>query len=383
MLKKLLVCYHYYRLKRIYIILLLLVLFFLFDVGKDFFVKKVFGPKNVEVPIGSIETKLAPNDIEIVAEKLNIPWEIAFLPSGELLVTERGGKLLKIGKETRTIAEIKGVSHIGEGGLLGMALDPKFSDNNFIYLYSTTGVKGDLKNRVERYKLNGEELLDSKVILDGIKGSSNHDGGRISFGPDGLLYITTGDAEEPKLAQDKNSFNGKILRIKKDGGIPEDNPFRNAVYSMGHRNPQGIAWDKNGNLWETEHGPSGAQTGNDEVNMITKGGNYGWPDIKGQITKDGMIPPIIESGKSDTWAPSGMVIAGDTLFFAGLRGEALYELDTISLRLTSNFKSQYGRLRTVSSDKEGNLYIITSNKDGRGKPKDGDDKIIKIPLNKL
>jgi len=370
-------------LKRIYIILLLLVLFFLFDVGKDFFVKKVFGPKNVEVPIGSIQTKLASNDIEIVAEKLNIPWEIAFLPSGELLVTERAGKLLKIGKETQTIAEIKGVSHIGEGGLLGMALDPKFSDNNFIYLYSTTGVKSDLKNRVERYRLNGEELLDPKVILDGIKGSSNHDGGRISFGPDGLLYITTGDAEEPKLAQDKNSLNGKILRIKNDGGIPEDNPFGNAVYSMGHRNPQGIAWDKNGNLWETEHGPSGAQTGNDEVNMITKGGNYGWPDVKGQITKDGMIPPVIESGKSDTWAPSGMVIAGDTLFFAGLRGEALYELDTSSLRLTSNFKSQYGRLRTVSSDKEGNLYIVTSNKDGRGKPKNGDDKIIKIPLNKL
>ena len=284
-------------------------------------------------------------DTEVVAQNLDIPWEIAFLQSGDLLVTERSGKLLKIGSETKVIKEIEGVRHIGEGGLLGLTLHPNFSVNNFIYLYSTTQDSNGISNRVERYRFSNDTLSERKVILEKIKGSSNHDGGRITFGPDGYLYITTGDAETPNLAQDKNSLNGKILRIKDDGGIPEDNPFGNAVYSLGHRNPQGLAWDKNGTLWETEHGPSGIQTGNDEVNIIIKGGNYGWPTIKGDQTKEGLISPIIQSGTKDTWAPSGMAYYDGSLFFSGLRGEALYEAKIRNgnkLDLLTHFKQEFG-----------------------------------------
>ena len=320
-------------------------------------------------------------DTEVVAQNLDIPWEIAFLQSGDLLVTERSGKLLKIGSETKVIKEIEGVRHIGEGGLLGLTLHPNFSVNNFIYLYSTTQDSNGISNRVERYRFSNDTLSERKVILEKIKGSSNHDGGRITFGPDGYLYITTGDAETPNLAQDKNSLNGKILRIKDDGGIPEDNPFGNAVYSLGHRNPQGLAWDKNGTLWETEHGPSGIQTGNDEVNIIIKGGNYGWPTIKGDQTKEGLISPIIQSGTKDTWAPSGMAYYDGSLFFSGLRGEALYEAKIRNgnkLDLLTHFKQEFGRIRAVVLGPDGYLYLSTSNQDGRGQTKEGDDKIIKI-----
>ena len=320
-------------------------------------------------------------DIEVVVQKLDIPWEIVFLPNGDLLVTERSGKLLKIGSETKVIKEIERVKHIGEGGLLGLTLHPNFSVNNFIYLYSTTQDSNGITNRVERYRFSNDTLSERKVVLEKIKGSSNHDGGRIAFGPDRYLYITTGDAESPNLAQDKNSLNGKILRIKDDGSIPEDNPFGNAVYSLGHRNPQGLAWDKNGTLWETEHGPSGIQTGNDEVNLITKGGNYGWPTIKGNQTKEGLIPPIIESGSKDTWAPSGMAYYNGSLFFSGLRGEALYEVKIRNgnkLDLFTHFKQEFGRIRAVVLGPDGYLYLSTSNRDGRGQVREGDDKIIKI-----
>ncbi len=295
-------------------------------------------------------------------------------------MTERQGNLLKIG-EDKKIIKIEGVKHIGEGGLLGLALDPKYSENNYIYLYSTTGDGGGVSNRIERYKLSDTSLTDRKVILSGIKGSSNHDGGRIKFGPDGYLYVTTGDAETPALAQDKNSLNGKILRVDREGNPPPDNPFGNRTYSYGHRNPQGLAWDSTGNLWATEHGPSGTQTGNDEINLIKKGGNYGWPEIKGDQTKDGMINPVVQSGRNDTWAPSGEVIYKDSIFFGGLRGEALYQakiLSSTKLELQAHFKSKFGRIRTVNLGPDGYFYFLTSNRDGRGTPEQNDDKIIKI-----
>ncbi len=217
--------------------------------------------------------------------------------------------------------------------------------------------------------------------MAGIKGSVNHDGGRIAFGPDGYLYITTGDAENSHLAQNKNSLNGKILRIKDDGSIPSDNPFGNAVYSMGHRNPQGLAWDKDGTLWETEHGPSGIQTGYDEINIITKGANYGWPEIRGEQTKEGFVSPVIQSGSKDTWAPSGMKYWNGSLFFSGLRGEALYEAKISKenkLNLITHFKQRFGRIRAVVLGADGFIYLSTSNRDGRGQVREGDDKIIKI-----
>jgi len=318
---------------------------------------------------------------EIIAKDLQIPWDIAFLPSGDLLVTERAGKLTRIGIQTKVVAEIDGVKHIGEGGLLGIALHPNFLTNKFIYLYSTSQTTKGIMNRVERYRLSNDSLSEKITILEGIKGSKNHDGGHISFGPDGYLYITTGDAEVPNSAQESLSLNGKILRIKDDGAIPVDNPFGNAVYSMGHRNPQGLAWDAKGNLWETEHGPSGTQTGFDELNRIQKGGNYGWPILKGDQIKEGYIAPTLHSGSNDTWAPAGLVYFQGSLFFTGLRGEALYEAkinEDSTITLSTHFKSEFGRLRALRLHPDMSLYVSTSNTDGRGFKKKSDDKIIKI-----
>lgn len=316
----------------------------------------------------------------VVVSNLNIPWELVFLPTGEMLITERPGNILKISQEKKII-KIQGVEHRGEGGLLGLALHPDFKDNSFIYLYLTTRTASGLINRVERYKLIGDSLTDKKIILDNIPGASFHDGGRIAFGPDKLLYITTGDAGNTKNSQDKSSLAGKILRLTDNGDIPKDNPFGNAAYSYGHRNVQGITWDSLGNLWATEHGRSGLQSGLDELNLIIKGENYGWPDIEGDKTKKGMRTPAIHSGPDDTWAPSGAVYFKGSIFFAGLRGEALYEAKISGSKVISlkeHFKGEFGRLRTVVVGPDGYLYILTNNKDGRGSPKLDDDKIIKV-----
>jgi glucose/arabinose dehydrogenase len=358
--------------------------------AKKFIVGSLFSPTESPIPTGisymdesaiqETPSTIPKEDIEVVAENLKIPWELAFLPGGEMLVTERPGNLLRIGKDKKVI-KIDGVNHLGEGGLLGLALHPKYEENNQIYLYFTSRENGNLINRVERYKLNGDKLTEKKEILSGIPASSNHDGGRIKFGPDGYLYITTGDAENPASAQDKNALSGKILRIDTEGAKAPDNPYGNLTYSYGHRNSQGIVWDDKGNLWATEHGPSGGQTGNDEINLIKKGLNYGWPDIKGVSKKSGMESPIAESGTKDTWAPGGMVFYGGSLFFAGLRGEALYQAKIISennLALSAHFKSDFGRLRTVIIGPDGYFYILTNNTDGRGDPNSGDDRIIKF-----
>lgn len=321
-------------------------------------------------------------EIEVVAENLEIPWEVEFLANGDLLVTERPGRLLKIGADKK-VYEIQGVRHIGEGGLLGVALHPNFASNNYIYLYLTATSNGQTVNRVERYRFENDELTSREVILEGIKGASNHDGGRIRFGPDGYLYITTGDAQQPSLAQDTNSLNGKILRIKDDGSIPPDNPFGNAVYSYGHRNAQGLAWDEQKRLWATEHGRSGVASGLDELNLIEPGKNYGWPEIEGNETREGMVTPVINSGATETWAPSGADFVNGSIFFAGLRGTTLYEAKLKGAAVSSlvkHFSGDYGRLRAVKMAPDGYLYITTSNRDGRGRVNTGDDKIIRIKL---
>lgn len=341
------------------------------------------GP-TVEIPqptptVGVSGPEIKAPDIQIIAQDLQIPWEVVFLPTGEMLLTERPGTLLKIGKE-RQIIQIEGVAHVGEGGLLGMVIHPDFSKNRFIYLYLTTRTGGNLTNRVERYRLDGNILSDRKIIIEGINGGVVHDGGRMAFGPDGYLYISTGDAGDSNSAQDNGSLNGKILRLTDDGLIPVDNPFGNAVYSSGHRNVQGIAWDSQGRLWATEHGPSGAETGNDELNLIEKGKNYGWPLIRGNERRDGMVSPIIQSGTTETWAPSGAVFFDGSILFAGLRGETLYkaEINDTQVTLKRYFQGQFGRLRTVTVGPDGFLYILTNNTDGRGNPREGDDKLIKI-----
>jgi glucose/arabinose dehydrogenase len=185
------------------------------------------------------------------------------------------------------------VHHAGEGGLLGMALHPRFDEHHWIYLYLTTVSDGGAENRVERYTFENDRLSDKKIIIDKIPGANYHDGGRIAFSPDGYLYITTGDAGKSNLAQATDSLAGKILRVHDDGSIPLDNPFHNAVWSYGHRNSQGLAWDDRGRLWATEHGRSGILSGFDELNLIEKGKNYGWPVIQGDESREGMERPIV------------------------------------------------------------------------------------------
>jgi len=319
-------------------------------------------------------------DIEIIAENLQVPWEIAFLPDGDLLVTERHGILKRIGKEMRTY-NIEGVLHVGEGGLLGMTLHPLFSENQWIYLYLTTKNGEGLINRVERYRFERDRLSEKKTIIDNIPGAAYHDGGRIAFGSDGYLYITTGDSGSPNLAQNINSLAGKILRLKDDGSIPSDNPFGNAVYSYGHRNSQGLAWDDKRRLWATEHGRSGILSGLDELNLIEKGKNYGWPIIEGDERRDDMESPVVQSGHDETWAPAGIAFLNGSLFFGGLRGESLYEakiMESNKISLNTNFRQEFGRIRAVVLGSDSYLYITTSNTDGRGAPKQRDDKIIRI-----
>src|SRR3990172_6815027 len=317
--------------------------------------------------------------LEIVTENIENPWEVAFLPSGEILVTERPGRLLKIGKD-KTIIQVSGVRHVGEGGLLGMTLHPDFESNQLIYLYLTSSNPSQIVNRVEQYRLEENSLTNRKIIVEGIEGASNHDGGWIERGPDGFLYITSGEAQNSSLSQDTNSLNGKILRVTADGSIPSDNPFGNAVYSYGHRNVQGLAWGSGGRLWATEHGRSGVLSGLDELNLIEKGKNYGWPEIEGDETRTGMISPVIHSGASETWAPADAEFINSSIFFTGLRGETLYEakLDEGKVtRLIKHFQNEYGRLRAVRLSPDGYLYITTSNRDGRGQVRQNDDKLIR------
>ncbi len=328
------------------------------------------------------KTSNIPDDISqttVIAEGLDTPWAIAFLPDKNMLLTERAGRvrLIQDGKlQEQPVAALTQVKEIGEGGLLGITIDPDFSTNNFVYLYYTYSSSGDnTLNRVVRMTYQNNVLNDEKIIVDKIPGASNHNGGRIKFGPDKLLYITTGDAENPSQAQDKNTLGGKILRVK-DGSVE--------VYSYGHRNPQGLAWDNQGNLWATEHGRSGVQSGLDEVNKIVQGKNYGWPTIQGNEKKDGMETPILNS-LSDTWAPAGLAFLNSSFFFGGLRGQALYQavVDGEALTLKEHFKNQFGRIREVILGPDNMLYITTSNKDGRGIPKSGDDKVIRINPAKL
>ena len=318
-------------------------------------------------------------DIAIIANNLQIPWEMAFLPDGSVLVTERPGNLLRV-FPSRESFPVEGAYHIGEGGLLGMTMHPQFSDNNYLYLYLTTRTGEGIENRIERYVFQDNNLRERSVILSGIPGAQYHDGGRMEFGPDGKLYITTGDAGNSNLAQSKESLAGKILRLNDDGSIPSDNPFGNAIYSYGHRNPQGLAWDDEGNLWATEHGRSGVRSGYDELNKIEPGKNYGWPVIQGSEAREGMESPVIHSGANTTWAPAGAVYWDGSVFFAGLRGEALYEvrIEDGSSDIQTHFYREFGRLRAVVLGQDGNFYLATSNTDGRGTVREGDDVIIRI-----
>jgi glucose/arabinose dehydrogenase len=327
----------------------------------------------------------------IIAENLDTPWALALLPDGKLLVTERFGRVTIIdptGKDKPVVVgSIANVKEAGEGGLLGVAMHPDFSSNRYVYFYYTySAIGNDTLNRVIRMELNGRTLENERTIVDRIPGASNHNGGRITFGPDKRLYIGTGDAQNPTQAQVTSTLGGKILRITDQGQTPADNPFNNPVYSYGHRNVQGLAWDDAGTLWATEHGRSGIASGLDELNVIVSGSNYGWPEIEGDETQSGMVPPAYNSGSSDTWAPSGAAFTNGSVYFSGLRGRALYQAVVSNGRVTDfkeHLTGKYGRIREVIATPDGMLYITTSNMDGRGSPQTGDDKIIRVNPEKL
>lgn len=324
--------------------------------------------------------------IEEITQNLDTPWGIVFLPDGTMLVTERPGRIRlvdpKVKGEAKIIKSLSQVKEIGEGGLLGIALHPNFAEENYVYIYYTyTGDDNSTLNKVVRMSYREENFGDEELIVDRIPGAPNHNGGRIKFGPDNFLYITTGDAQNPSRAQDRNSLSGKILRVTDKGEVAPGNPFGNMVYSYGHRNPQGITWDNEGRLWATEHGRSGALSGLDEVNLIEPGKNYGWPEIQGDEKQNGMETPRIHSG-NDTWAPAGLAYKDNSLFFAGLRGQAFYEavINGPNLKLKEHFKGELGRLREAVVGPDNSIYITTSNQDGRGNPHEDDDKILKINL---
>jgi glucose/arabinose dehydrogenase len=336
----------------------------------------------------NFQAKRAADDLpatEVIATNLEIPWSLEFLPDGGIILTERPGRvrLIDAGGALREepLLEIEEVAPRGEGGLLGIVLHPDFEENGYVYIYYTYQDGEALKNEVVRYRKDDMSLVEPATIIDGIHGASIHNGGRIKFGPDGFLYITTGDASESGLAQEVDSLAGKILRLKDDGSLPEDNPFENSpVYSYGHRNPQGLAWDGQERLWATEHGSSAR----DEVNQIVPGANYGWPVIRGDESAQGMRQPVIHSGEV-TWAPSGAAVQDGSLYFAGLRSQSLWRLrlDEEGLTLDRYLEGKYGRIRTVATGKDGMLYICTSNRDGRAVPAADDDQVIRIDPSKL
>ncbi|MBU4536405.1 MAG: PQQ-dependent sugar dehydrogenase [Euryarchaeota archaeon] len=312
---------------------------------------------------------------QVVVEGLNTPWAIDFLPDGRMIFTQREGKVSIWDGESLQEAGTIDVVAQSESGLLGIAVDPEFNENNYIYLYYTSTID----NRISRFTLNNQ-LEDETVILDGIPANPIHDGGRLKFGPDGKLYATTGDAGQTELSQQTDSLAGKILRLNKDGSIPEDNPFGNYVWSYGHRNPQGITWNtENGLMYAAEHGPRQ----NDEVNLIIRGGNYGWPLEECTTPESQFIQPI-SCYNNFTLASSGLTFFQGKLYVAGLRGNQLRQIilsvDGRSVLEENALFTNLGRIRDVVVY-EDYLYISTSNRDGRGVPKVDYDKIIRIKVN--
>lgn len=311
--------------------------------------------------------------VSVIADDLDVPWSVTF-HDGTALVSEReSARILEIGDDgaVREVGTIADVQPRGEGGLLGIA-----AHDDHLYVYLTAAQE----NRVDRYELTGSAgalgLGPSESILTGIDAGTNHNGGRIAFGPDGMLYVTAGDAGNRDAAQDLESLSGKILRLAPDGSIPDDNPFSgSAVYSYGHRNPQGLAWDEDGALYASEFG----QDTWDELNVIEPGGNYGWPDAEGAAERPGLIDPVQQWAPADA-SPSGMAIVDGTIHIANLRGERLREVPVDDLGAsTERLAGEYGRLRDVVIAPDGALWIVTNNTDGRGDPRPGDDRIIRVP----
>ena len=319
----------------------------------------------------------APGEPQAVATGLEVPWAAAFLPGGDALVTERdSARLMRVAPsgDTSAVATVPGVEPGGEGGLMGVAVSPDYADDKLVYLYFTASSD----NRVVRAAYDGNGLGSLEPVVTGIPKGGNHNGGRIEFGPDGMLYVATGETGDTGLSQDKESLGGKILRVTPDGKAAPGNPFGNLVWTYGHRNVQGLAWDDEDRLYATEFG----QNTYDEINLIEKGRNYGWPEAEGTSDDDEYTDPLL-TWSTDEASPSGLAYAGGSLWAAALRGERLWEVpldDGVAGRPKAHFNSEYGRLRAVVQAPGGALWFTTSNKDGRGDPADDDDRILNLSL---
>jgi glucose/arabinose dehydrogenase len=312
----------------------------------------------------------------VVAEGLDVPWGVDFLPGGDALVTEReSARVLRVSPDgtTREVGTVAGVSPSGESGLLGLAVSPDFAEDRAVYVYFTASED----NRIVRFTLEGGRLADPQVVLDGIPKASIHDGGRLVFGPDGMLYAGTGDASSGGNAQDRGSLGGKILRMTPDGGVPDDNPFDGSlVYSLGHRNVQGLTFDRQGRLWASEFG----QDTWDELNLVRAGGNYGWPEVEGRAGDDRFTDPKRQWSTAEA-SPSGVAYLDGAVHMAALRGERLWQVPVAGTRTgrpRAFLGGEYGRLRTVVEAPDGALWVTTSNRDGRGDPVDADDRILRV-----
>ncbi|HEY1275667.1 MAG TPA: PQQ-dependent sugar dehydrogenase [Thermoleophilaceae bacterium] len=313
--------------------------------------------------------------VSTVATGLHVPWGIAFLPGGSALVSERTtGRILRIprgGGRPRTVMRVPGVdTQAGEGGLLGLAVSPSYRRDRLVYAYFTS--RSD--NRIVRFRLGGPV----QPILTGIARGFIHNGGRIAFGPDGKLYAGVGETGDGALAQDRDSLNGKILRMNPDGSVPRGNPFGTLVWSWGHRNVEGLAWDRAGRLWEAELG----QDRFDEVNLIRKGRNYGWPEVEGHGDTHGgrFVNPKLTWPTSEA-SPGGAAVADGALWVGALRGAGVWRVPLHGARVGKPRKllaGRYGRIRTVVRTPGGALWIATSNRDGRGSPRAGDDRIVRF-----
>ncbi len=313
------------------------------------------------------------SDPQPVTTGLQAPWSVVFRDDVPLVSERDSGRILELAADgnAREVAVIEQVVSRGEGGLLGLAVD----EQGRLYAYYTAADD----NRIVRFDVSGTAgeltLGEPQVILDGLEKSATHNGGRIAFGPDGMLYVTVGDAGMPDRAQSLESLSGKILRMTADGGVPPDNPFdASLVWTWGHRNPQGIAWTDDGVMFATEFG----QDTWDELNIIEPGNNYGWPVVEGAADNEEFTNPVQQWPPREA-SPSGMAYADGTLFIANLRGRLLRTVPVADPSTSSvHWEGQFGRLRHVAVTPDGYLWILTNNTDGRGRPVEGDDRIVVI-----
>ncbi|NHC44695.1 PQQ-dependent sugar dehydrogenase [Motilibacter aurantiacus] len=311
-----------------------------------------------------------------VATGLASPWGLAILPDGSAVVSSRDeGTVWRVprgGGEPRRVGSVPGSVHSGEGGLLGLALHPGYPRQPWLYAYTTTASD----NRIVRMRFDGSSLGATQVVLRGIGKAGNHNGGRIAFGPDGMLYAGTGDAGAPSRSQNRSSLNGKILRMTPTGGVPAGNPFRGSlVWSLGHRNVQGLAWDSRGRMWASEFG----QNTWDELNRIVKGKNYGWPRVEGRAGRRGFVDPVAQWSPAVA-SPSGITVAAGAVWVASLRGQRLWRVPVGGGTPRAYFAGTYGRLRAVAVAPGGRLFLMTNNTDGRIAPRSGDDRLLRVKV---